>query len=89
MALSYRLSADCLPATSGAVYTLLCCYQDEYNAFVEAVLAAQPDPVLKEKLAKAFNDLTKNISLKCDKRTEQKFYHNFENFIINVFGIFS
>ncbi|KAK6640921.1 hypothetical protein RUM44_012619 [Polyplax serrata] len=89
MALSYRLSADCLPGTSGAVYTLMCCYQDEYKAFVESVIAAQPDPVLKEKLTKAFNELTNNISLKCDKRTEQKFYHNFENFVINVFGIFT
>lgn len=89
MALSCQISADCLPGASSAVYTMICSYQDEYKAFIDSLLASQTDPVCKEKLVKAVDELTKSISFKCDKRAEQKFYHNFENFIINVYGIFT
>lgn len=84
--LSRQINSDLLPNTSTALFVLICCYQQEYQSLVQALLSTQTDPVIGERLAKAFTDLTANIPLTCERQNRLKFRDNFEKFIVNVHG---
>lgn len=53
---------------------------------VEGWIAAQPDPVVAQRLATAFNDLTSQVTLNTDRGQKAKFKEAFDKFLIEVHG---
>ena len=60
--------------------------QDDYQHLVQGLLDSQQDQVVAERLAKAFTELTSDITLSTDRQNRVKFRENFEKFIANVHG---
>ena len=50
------------------------------------LIASQADPVNKQRLTDAFNELTSNLPLTADRLNRIRFRDNFEKFIVNVRG---
>ncbi|XP_067013326.2 exportin-4 isoform X2 [Anabrus simplex] len=84
--LTHQINSDVLPNTSTALYVLICCYQDEYQQLVQQLLNAQQDPIVGQRLAKAFTDLTTGIELNMGRKQRIKFRESFEKFIVTVHG---
>lgn len=89
--LSHQLDSSLLQVASTPLYYLICCYQEQYQQFIQDILSTQQtDPQLVQKLGNAFTELTMNIDLKPDLNNErvqiQKFKDNFDNFVVNVQG---
>jgi hypothetical protein len=61
-------------------------FQDDYQHLVQGLLDSQQDHLVAERLAKAFTDLTSNITLNTERQNRIKFRDNFEKFIVNVHG---
>lgn len=64
-------------------------FQEDYKLAVQTILHSQPDPVVAERLATAFTNLTESIEL--DNRAELRgnrylFRDNFEKFCWNIHG---
>jgi hypothetical protein len=70
------------------VFNSLCylIFQTAYEQIVQEILAAYPDPVLRQRLANAFTELTANITLTPQRQPVLKFRDNFDKFIVNVHG---
>ncbi|XP_076041566.1 exportin-4-like isoform X2 [Oratosquilla oratoria] len=84
--LSQQINSDLLQAASASLYTLICCYQVEYQELVESLLQSQGDPTTSQRLAEAFTQLTANIELTADRINRIKFRDSFEKFIAKVRG---
>ncbi|XP_021938443.1 exportin-4-like, partial [Zootermopsis nevadensis] len=84
--LSRQINSDVLPNTSSALFVLICCYQADYQHLVQGLLDSQQDQLVAERLAKAFTELTSNITLNTERQNRIKFRDNFEKFIVNVHG---
>jgi hypothetical protein len=65
---------------------MLCLFQDDYQHLVQGLLDSQQDQLVAERLAKAFTELTSNITLNTERQNRIKFRDNFEKFIVNVHG---
>lgn len=86
LTLSHQINSELASTTSTCIYSLICCYSDHYQVLVQSLIQSQSDPVIAERLASAFNDLTRNIALNCERAPKLKFRGNFDNFIANVHG---
>ncbi|XP_031333614.1 exportin-4-like [Photinus pyralis] len=86
LTLSHEISSDMLTCSSVCIYTLICCYSDQYQALVEGLINTQTDPLVADRLATAFTQLTSNIQLNCERQPKLKFRDNFDKFIANVHG---
>ncbi|XP_068202365.1 LOW QUALITY PROTEIN: exportin-4-like [Palaemon carinicauda] len=84
--LSQQINSDLLQAASAALYTLICCFQVEYQELVQALLQSQADQTIGQRLAESFTQLTTNVELSADRINRIKFRDNFEKFIANVRG---
>ncbi|XP_063862647.1 exportin-4-like [Scylla paramamosain] len=84
--LSQQINSDLLQAASAALYTLICCFQAEYQELVQTLLHSQTDPTTGQRLAESFTQLTTNVELTADRINRIKFRDNFEKFIANVRG---
>ncbi|XP_063590971.1 exportin-4-like [Penaeus indicus] len=84
--LSQQINSDLLQAASAALYTLICCFQVDYQDLVQALLHSQSDQTTGQRLAEAFTQLTANVELSADRINRIKFRDNFEKFIANVRG---
>ncbi|CAG9772928.1 unnamed protein product [Ceutorhynchus assimilis] len=84
LVLSYQISMDMFSSASTTIYTLICCYQEEYQMLVQTLIQSQPDSLTAERLATAFTNLTLNVPLNCERRPKLKFRDSFDKFIANV-----
>lgn len=60
--------------------------QEEYRALVQSMIDSQQDPVVAERLARAFTELTNNVVLNKGRSQWKKFSENFEKFLLDVQG---
>ncbi|KAF7282013.1 hypothetical protein GWI33_003674 [Rhynchophorus ferrugineus] len=86
LTLSHQINSDMISGASTTIFTLICCFQEEYQNLVQELIRIQGDPMTAERLAAAFNNLTQNISLNCERLSKLKFRDNFDKFIANVHG---
>lgn len=86
LTLSHQINSDVITIASTTVYSLICCYPDEYQGLVQNLIQMQSDTLVAERLAAAFNQLTLNIPLNCERLPKLKFRDNFDKFIANVHG---
>jgi hypothetical protein len=61
-------------------------FQDDYQCLVQGLLNSHQDQLVAERLAKAFTELTSNITLDIERLNRIKFRDNFDKFIVNVHG---
>lgn len=86
MTLSHQINSDMMSTASTCIYCLICCYNEQYQLYVQNLITSQTDPLIAERLATAFNNLTENIALNCERQPKLKFRENFDKFIANVQG---
>ncbi|KAK5650842.1 hypothetical protein RI129_001871 [Pyrocoelia pectoralis] len=86
LTLSHEINSDMITCASVCIYTLICCYSDQYQTLVEGLINSQTDPLVADRLATAFTQLTNNIQLNCERQPKLKFRDNFDKFIANVHG---
>ncbi|XP_075227002.1 exportin-4-like [Lycorma delicatula] len=84
--LSHQINSDLMPNTGITLYVLICCYPEEYRALVQGMIDSQQYPVIGERLARAFTELTSNIALNKERSQWKKFSDNFEKFLLDVQG---
>lgn len=84
--LSHQINSDMYNAASTSLFALICCYSEQYQAYVQNLIQNQQDPVNAERLASAFTELTNNIELKPERLFKLKFREKFDTFIVNVHG---
>ncbi|CAG9856511.1 unnamed protein product [Phyllotreta striolata] len=86
LTLSRQINTDLTSSASTCIYSLMCCFQEEYNMLVQSLIQAQSDPLTAERLAAAFNNLVRNVKLTCERSPKLRFRDNFDKFIANVHG---
>lgn len=86
LTISKQINSDCINYVSTCIYSLICCYQDEYRQLIQTLVQMQTDPLTAERLAAAFNHLVLNVPLTCERVPRWKFRDNFEKFVANVQG---
>uniref|UniRef100_T1IU44 Exportin-4 n=1 Tax=Strigamia maritima TaxID=126957 RepID=T1IU44_STRMM len=75
---------DLSQSASGALFVLICLYQDQYQEIVENILSSQVDQVCYQRLANSFNDLLAGVQLIEERQNRTKFRENFEKFVADV-----
>lgn len=85
--LTNQVNSDSLSSISNALYSLICCYQEQYQQLVLKYLSTQTDPQTGQRLAASFTDLTKELSLVNTQKEAHQFSNNFNEFIINMRGL--
>lgn len=86
LVLTNQISSDLISSTSICIYSLICCYKDEYRRFVEEFVGLQPESLVRERLGAAFDNLTLNVAMSAERQAKLKFKDNFERFVANVHG---
>lgn len=86
LTLSHQINSDSISSASTCIYTLICCFQEDYQALVRALIQMQSDPLTAERLAAAFNNLTLLVAMTCERQPKLRFRENFDKFIANVHG---
>lgn len=86
MTLTHQINSDMISTASTCIYSLICCYNEQYNVYVRDLIRSQTDPLISERLATAFTNLMENIVLNCERHPKLKFRSNFDKFIANVHG---
>lgn len=86
LTLSHQINSELTNTASTCIYALICCYSDQYQMLVQSLIQSQTDHLIAERLANAFNELTRNIELNCERTPKLKFRDNFDKFIANVHG---
>lgn len=86
LTLSHDISSDMITSASVCIYSLICCYTQQYQSLVQNLIQSQSDPLVAERLAVAFTQLTNNVQLNCERQPKLKFRDNFDKFIANVHG---
>lgn len=86
MTLSHQINSDMISTASTCIYSLICCYNEQYKIYVQNLIQSQTDPLVAERLATAFSSLMENIVLNCERQPKLKFRENFDKFIANVHG---
>uniref|UniRef100_A0A4W3H4C1 Exportin-4 n=1 Tax=Callorhinchus milii TaxID=7868 RepID=A0A4W3H4C1_CALMI len=81
-------NAELTDAAGEAFYTLVCLHQAEYSELVETLLSSQQDPVIYQRLADAFNNLTASSTPPTlDRKQRMTFLKNLKDFMANVGGL--
>ncbi|KAL5009683.1 hypothetical protein ScPMuIL_011988 [Solemya velum] len=87
MLLLETFNMDLLETASTALFCLVCCHQDQYRETVNQLLENQTDPVFKQRLLEAFNNLTPpSLRMTITRQSKLAFMQNFDQFMINVRG---
>lgn len=78
---------ELLEVSSAALFCLICCHQDGYRDLVNQLLQHQTDPMYRQRLLEAFNNLTPpTLNMAINRVSKIAFMNNFGNFLINVRG---
>ncbi|XP_072332936.1 exportin-4 isoform X2 [Scyliorhinus torazame] len=81
-------NAELTDAAGEAFYTLVCLHQAEYSELVETLLSSQQDPVIYQRLADAFNNLTgSSTPPTLDRKQRMAFLKSLKDFMANVGGL--
>lgn len=86
LTLSHQINSDIICTASCCIYSLICCYPQEYNIIIQNLIQSQSDPLTAERLTAAFNQLMNNVPLDGERFHKMKFRDNFDKFISNVHG---
>ncbi|KAL1506178.1 hypothetical protein ABEB36_005586 [Hypothenemus hampei] len=86
LVLRHQINSDMISSSSTTIYTLICCYQEEYQALVQNLIQNQSDSLVAERLTAAFNNLMFNVQFTCERHAKLRFRDNFDKFIANVHG---
>jgi hypothetical protein len=86
LTLSHQINSDLMSSASTCIYALMCCYEEEYKMLVERLIKSQSDPLVADRLAAAFHNLTLNVAMSGERQPKLKFRDNFDKFIANVQG---
>ncbi|XP_059487994.1 exportin-4-like [Neocloeon triangulifer] len=81
-----QINSDCLMNASKCLFSLICCFQQSYHQLVDEILSVQTEDVARQRLTKAFAELTADLTLAPDRTNTLKFRENFEKFVANVHG---
>lgn len=73
------------------IFTVICLscffFQDGYRDLVNQLLQHQTDPMYRQRLLEAFNNLTPpSLNMAINRVSKIAFMNNFGNFLINVRG---
>ncbi|KAJ8920418.1 hypothetical protein NQ315_005284 [Exocentrus adspersus] len=86
LTLSHQINSDTMSSASTCIYSLMCCFQEDYQMLAQSLIDMQSDPMIAERLAAAFTNLTSLVAMTCDRQPKLRFRDNFEKFIANVHG---
>ncbi|XP_013778949.1 exportin-4-like [Limulus polyphemus] len=86
MVLFQPLDSDLSQTAGTALFTLVCCFQNEYQGLVQALIASQHNSQNAQRLINAFNELTEGVNLVLDRHNRIKFKMNFDKFTTEVRG---
>lgn len=87
MLLLETFNMELLEVSSAALFCLICCHQDGYRDLVNQLLQHQTDPMYRQRLLEAFNNLTPpTLNMAINRVSKIAFMNNFGNFLINVRG---
>ncbi|XP_044262474.1 exportin-4-like [Tribolium madens] len=86
LTLSHQINSDLMSSASTCIYALICCYEEEYTILVDSLIKSQTDPLIADRLAAAFHNLTLNVAMNGGRQPKLKFRDNFDKFIANVQG---
>ncbi|GCB70376.1 hypothetical protein scyTo_0008560 [Scyliorhinus torazame] len=82
-------NAELTDAAGEAFYTLVCLHQAEYSELVETLLSSQQDPVIYQRLADAFNNLTgSSTPPTLDRKQRMAFLKSLKDFMANKCYVF-
>lgn len=84
MIIMQEVGSDNKNECSTALFTLICCYKDQYVQIVQSILQALPNPENAEKLSKEFEALTNNLDLVNNRIKQSQFLERYEKFIVNI-----
>ncbi|VVC37256.1 Hypothetical protein CINCED_3A011540 [Cinara cedri] len=84
--LSCQISSDALSSTGHALYTLICCYPNEFQQISMQLINNQTDELIAERLRCAFTLLTSNIDFNGQHSMKCRFKNNFDCFTTNIRG---
>lgn len=84
--LTHQINSDLMNIAGTCLYTLICCYQENYKQLVERLIQLQTDPLIAERLSMAFYNLTLHIELDCKRMSKLSFRDRFDKFVANVHG---
>ncbi|CAI6367793.1 unnamed protein product [Macrosiphum euphorbiae] len=84
--LSCQINSDALSSTGHALYTLICCYPDEFQQISMQLINDQTDASVMDKLHNAFTFLTTGIDFNGQHAMKCRFKNNFDTFTTNIRG---
>ncbi|XP_037079811.1 exportin-4-like [Pollicipes pollicipes] len=84
--LSNGVNSEVLQGSSGAVFALICCFQEEYRELAMALIRTQGDGERGQRLAKAFTGLTSSVDRSLDRVNRLKFRDAFKEFLVEIRG---
>lgn len=74
----------CLTAGSSALFSLICCYQDQFQEVVQELLHKQTSKENQDRLYLAVQNLMDGTQFADDRTSRLKFREKFENFLVEV-----
>jgi len=80
-------NADMLDSASTTLLSLICAENQEYTNLVQAFVAQQQNPEVKERLSNSFVMLSSNIQLNLDRKNIELFAKNMQQFVQRVKSI--
>lgn len=84
MIITQEVGSDNKNECSSALFTLICCYKDQYVQIVQGILQTLPNADNAEKLSKEFETLTNNLDLVNNRIKQSQFLERYEKFIVNI-----
>lgn len=84
MIIMQEVGSDNKNECSTALFTMICCYRDQYTQIVQSLLQSLPHPENAERLSKEFIALTVNMELINNRTTQNQFHERYEKFIVNI-----
>jgi len=49
LVLTHQINSEMISSSSTTIYTLICCYKDEYQMLVQNLIQSQTDPMIAER----------------------------------------
>ncbi|GAB0097174.1 LOW QUALITY PROTEIN: exportin-4 [Sergentomyia squamirostris] len=69
---------------SKALFSLICCYKEQFVELVQTILQSQQNPAHADKLSAEFRELTNNVDLVNNRFSQFRFTERFDKFLANI-----
>ncbi|KAL3883791.1 hypothetical protein ACJMK2_030022 [Sinanodonta woodiana] len=87
MLLLETFNMELLGTASAALFALICCHLEQYRSLVNQLLDSHTDPLYKQRLIEAFNNLTPpSLEMTINRHSKIQFMEFFDQFLVNVRG---